>query len=142
MLRHLLICSFFLFGSVSGDPISTSFQELSKPGLVNQEIALRGFLYFNQDHWILAAESNLKSCCVGTIQKSNSQIILDSNLDRPPASKVVLIQGTLLFENGLFYLKNSKLIVDDSYNLFYFSAFFAIFLIVAYWFLKKVKALE
>ena len=62
----------------------------------NEQVKIRGFLYQKDDGaWILAAEPNLRSCCVGSAKKRESQVWV--NLKHPPASPSLAaydIEGT------------------------------------------------
>ena len=62
----------------------------------NKKITIKGFLYKNNnENWILASEPNLKSCCVGSHLKLNSQIIVYGDLPINPTSRAVSIEGKL-----------------------------------------------
>jgi hypothetical protein len=62
----------------------------------NKKITIKGFLYKNSnENWILASEPNLKSCCVGSHLKLNSQIIVYGDLPINPTSRAISIEGKL-----------------------------------------------
>lgn len=57
-------------------------------------IKIRGFLYENpQGGWILAAEPNLKSCCIGN--KMDKQIFIENFLALPNTEQIVELDGIL-----------------------------------------------
>jgi hypothetical protein len=119
MLTYVLTFGLLVFSSLCANPIPASFQELSQQDFLNREVTIRGFLYLKEDgNWILAAEPNLKTCCLGSTQKAKSQIILDSNFEGFSSNKVVLIQGNLTVEKGLFHLQNSKVLEDNEKSPF------------------------
>src|SRR5262249_33551792 len=94
-----------------------SFQDLSTTSFHNREVAIRGFLYAGKDgRRILSAEPNLKTCCIGSAHKAQSQIIVDSTLHVLPSSRAVTLQGTLTMENGAFHLKNAQAIAETGIN--------------------------
>lgn len=98
-----------------------NFNKLSET--VQQEVIVRGFLYQNaRGDWILAAEPNLKTCCVGSPEKMESQIFVAGDVSQqvgqPKAGRVYTLQGTFEIEHlkdssgnllKLYHLKNAKL---------------------------------
>lgn len=59
-----------------------------------KEISLRGFLYRSDDgNWILSQEPNLRSCCVGSAKKINSQVVLEGDINEVYLQKAVTIKG-------------------------------------------------
>jgi hypothetical protein len=74
-------------------------ENLSKEliSLHNTEVEVRGFLYKTaKEDWILAAQPNLKSCCVGSSEKINQQIFLEGDPGMEASTKPVLLQGRFL----------------------------------------------
>ncbi len=78
-----------------------TFDEL--PSLTSFEIIeIRGFLYQTpKGEWILAAEPNLKSCCLGSHEKKARQIILIGQFDRTAINRVITVQGRLVANEAL-----------------------------------------
>jgi hypothetical protein len=78
----------------------------------NERVHIRGFLYKTElshnDAWILAAEPNLKSCCVASPGKKGVQLLATGNLlkQMPLRSTAVGLEGHLQFlgaVEGPFY---------------------------------------
>lgn len=68
---------------------------------IPQKVAIKGFLYKSDSHdIILAAEPNLKSCCIGNSTKRNRQIIVIGDI--PPSflsqRKPVTLVGVLTID--------------------------------------------
>ena len=89
--EHILPCSFFELEGLLEKPID--YIET----IQGKRVEIRGFLYeTKQSQAILAAEPNLKSCCVGSEAKKHKQIVVkgdvSSAIDRTTA---VNIQGNL-----------------------------------------------
>lgn len=80
-------------------PKSISFFELESMLDSSQkaEIQIRGFLYKTLNgQLILAAEPDLKSCCVGNASKRNRQLLVFGNIDPMNLqSSAVLLKGEL-----------------------------------------------
>lgn len=99
------LLTLFLTQLLCGDQIS--FSDLGEKW-ADQKIEIRGFLYrMEEGQLILAAEPNLKSCCVGTAKNRNKQITIKSD-DLVPRSTVVELQGTLIMRDGYFLLDNAS----------------------------------
>jgi hypothetical protein len=85
-------------------------------------IEIRGFLYQADDsRTILAAEPNLKSCCVGSASKRHKQLLVDGNFTTNNAFPVTL-QGNLSVDFTRpfpFKLQNAVLIAEkeSSYGI-------------------------
>lgn len=79
----------------------SSIQEL-KRNLVSydqREVYLRGFLYQTAGkQWVLAAEPDLKSCCIGATDKVAQQVFLEGDFAQHPSSRAMLLQGTFHVE--------------------------------------------
>lgn len=76
-----------------------------------REVKVRGFLYASSDgNVILAAEPNLKTCCVGASHKMDRQIIVEGL--EPIAGRggysVVTVEGELERDGTVFRLKTRK----------------------------------
>lgn len=76
----------------------------------NQLVQIRGFLYKtelnNRGAWILAAEPNLRSCCVGSSGKRGLQLVVTGDLPREGSITAVSLKGHLQFPGeiqGPFY---------------------------------------
>lgn len=50
--------------------------------LSQQRVRIRGFLFASSSgEWVLSAEPNLKSCCVGSKEKANRQIVIRGGIE-------------------------------------------------------------
>ena len=90
----------------AAEPLKITFQDLDR---VNspQEIIIRGFLYQAPDgRWVLAAESNLRSCCVGATHKASSQLQLKGSFDRQKTNQVITVRGTLQQQDRHYILSD------------------------------------
>ncbi len=108
---------FFLFlficSSLSANTSIITFQDLPTTSLHNQEVMIRGFLYATEDgRWIVSSEPNLKTCCIGSSQKAQSQVILDSTFEEFPSNRAIALQGTLTSVNGVFHLTNARVLEE------------------------------
>lgn len=87
-----------------------------------RNVRIRGFLYQTQDgRWILSAEPNLKTCCVGSPAKALQQILVTGDFAKETLEPVT-VEGIFLVEpvNGpkgtgqLFKLENAKIYQERS----------------------------
>lgn len=63
---------------------------------------IRGFLYKTEkQQYILAAEPNLKSCCVGSASKRNKQILVSGTIDPQlfNSDRPITLKGLLEYDN-------------------------------------------
>lgn len=87
----LLVCSAALRAEL---PLITFQDDFAK--YEGQQISIRGFLYQTaDDRWILAAEPNLKSCCIGTEHKSRPQIQILGDFTKEHLDRVLTLQGLM-----------------------------------------------
>jgi len=78
------------------EAIPITFQDLANENYNGRQVAIKGFLYKqSEDHWILASEPGLKSCCVGSKNKINTQIVISGNLPKQSLSSAVIVEGDL-----------------------------------------------
>jgi hypothetical protein len=92
-------------------------QDPQAMGLVNgKRIKIRGFLYLSPSgDWILAAEPDLKSCCIGSKSKANQQIFLDGHFDPQLVNYAHEISGVIHIdakdqEERYYYLQKAVLL--------------------------------
>jgi hypothetical protein len=77
--------------------------------LQGQLVQARGFWYpTSSQEGILASDSGLKSCCLGSASKLNQQIIVKGHLDYLPTQRVVTLEG--IFKIGTFYNHEGQLL--------------------------------
>lgn len=98
-------------------PLRT-FAELDLIKLDQQIISIRGFLYKTADQqWILAADPDLKSCCVGAKNKARRQIYLEGELALPQQPVLAItLQGRFHYqrEGPPYYWLSEVAIVSKS----------------------------
>lgn len=114
MIRLLFLICVFIISQVQGE--LASFENLSqwKEG---EKIEIRGFLYQGKnEEWILSGEPNLKSCCVGSVEKISHQLILHDTFSQEQINKVVHLQGILHKQDHLYFLDEIKLIENTSHS--------------------------
>lgn len=138
----------------STEPKKISLQTLAKEKLADGVfIEIKGFLYRSSEGMtILAAEPNLKSCCIGSKNKAHQQIVVAGNLSLPALQHVVTLHGELhrsfqRREKGaeavLYTLKNAAIIegVPFDYSVFYKGALLAAIVFLAYQSQSKARFL-
>jgi hypothetical protein len=106
---------------------SLSFEQLKKLDYSqqNQDIRITGFLYAKgDDTWILAAEPNLRSCCVGSKNKINQQVHIEGQFNGENSPFAGTLQGHFFIdpvydEKGdliqLYHLTQVQRIPRDSF---------------------------
>lgn len=83
--------------------ISINFFNLGEVAQHNgQLVTIRGFLYESPEaSMVLAAEPNLKSCCVGSASKREKQLLVVGDLDSTDGGgNAVTLQGNLVVAMG------------------------------------------
>lgn len=99
LLNLLLACFMFLSILLEGSE-ALSFNDLilhdtSQSSYHHREVKIRGFLYYTQEKgWILAPEPNLKSCCLGNLEKINQQIFVSEMPTLKQSNQAVVVEGT------------------------------------------------
>ena len=136
-ILYFFITSFFCFFPVFGEQeaIEFSFLELSSgdldPVRNGQVIEIRGFLYETVDSQvILAAEPNLKSCCVGSDSKKQKQMLVSGNIFSALDDRsAVTLRGNLDIRQGdkFPYQLSNAIVVEANYQSFEMLAFFGVF---------------
>lgn len=123
-----------------------TFEMLSNlPDLEGKEISIKGFYYeTKRGESYLASQPNLKSCCLGSIDKLDRQILLEKKII-VPKSKVVSLRGVLKTspiynEQGqiasIYFLKNPVIIQEAHYYIFYLTII--CFILIVVFVLKKI----
>ncbi|MGZ3633454.1 MAG: hypothetical protein ACXU9U_04065 [Parachlamydiaceae bacterium] len=107
-----------------------------------QNVKIRGFMYQgNEGNWILSAEPNLKSCCVGTSSKKGSQIFVkDFSLKKVPLSVVALVGEFQIQTTGAPYfymLKEARL--DEEPILLSYALIFSLGFILVLFVALRIK---
>lgn len=124
---------FVTFEMLSNHSLNSPFYDFE-----GKEVSIKGFYYeSNRGDSFLASQPNLKSCCVGSIDKLDRQVLLEGHFV-VPKSKAVTFRGILKTSptynqqgdlQSLYFLKNPVLIQEEYYNLFYVVLFFLICII-------------
>jgi hypothetical protein len=82
--------------------------QLKEP-LPIENCSVSGFLYKSeQNNYILSSETNLKSCCIGSLNKKNSQILCKGSLEDALGKGLVRLEGTLDKEEECLTLKDCR----------------------------------
>lgn len=82
-----------------------------KEPLPIEKCQVSGFLYKSiEGQYILSQESQLKSCCIGSKSKINSQIVCSGFLDDALNKGVINLSGTLDQEQGQFVLRECHIV--------------------------------
>lgn len=135
-------------------PLSLSFQDLSEPAesqlyrkYHNKEVVIRGFIYETAGgEKILAAQPDVKSCCVGSKDKTSEQILLVGNITLEDASKAYLVQGKFVVDPkkdesnkivSLYRLEEASIHPRGPMGLIKFIIAGALFFAVAYFLMRK-----
>lgn len=103
----------------------------------DQTILIKGFLYRDKNnHWILASEPNLKSCCLGSPQKIKSQIAVFGDLPMTPPIRAITIQGKLQIAdqsaNHFYSIRQASVPANTSdHNLYWMETVMVVFFCLA-----------
>lgn len=95
-----------------------SWEQLQK-GQEGDDCALTGFLYKAPDgSWILSPNPQLKSCCLGRVEKEPSQIALSRDYSSFSLAKPLCVQGKLhTSSQGSLTLQEIEAIQKGSFPL-------------------------
>lgn len=127
-MRLLILC-FLLISSpnqwLSAEPpLEISFfEDLKGPdekvqNLNLQRVRIRGFLYQAKDgRLILAAEPNLKSCCVAAVAQRKKQIVISGHFNPPQhQASAIVVEGIFSVHpsDQSYHLTDAHQVVEDS----------------------------
>lgn len=105
-----------------------TFQDLAEHQ--NQRIELKGFAYETKSgEKVLAAEPNLKCCCVGTNHKADQQVIIQGVEGPFSPYQVIHLEGKLDFQERRYYLKEASRV--ETQSNFWIYAAPALFILIA-----------
>lgn len=118
----LTVISFSLFSQdTEQQPQKISFFELNEWANSHptpHNIQIRGFLYETPNHTlILAAEPNLKCCCIGNIAKQNKQIVVLGEIGQQHDRRnAMTLAGTLNINphNDIIFTLENAVVVNDA----------------------------
>lgn len=138
MTTKLILTLFSMLAPLCAELQTLSFDQLGA-AFNGQEVEVRGFFYESKEgKHILAAQPNLKSCCVGSSKKISRQIVLLGDLPEMPQQRAVTVRGVFAAAPtfgeddeliGLYYLKNIELLNEfDDTAIYSLVAFFVIVL--------------
>jgi hypothetical protein len=92
----------------SGSLTTLSFDQPDWISFHQSEVRICGFLYQTREgQWILASEPYLKSCCIGSDDKIDNQIVILGLQVQTPPSQAVTIQGIFFVDPT--YMQNGEL---------------------------------
>lgn len=110
-MNLLLKCLILL--SVTGAVPLTFFDLEEKTVTSGELISIKGFLYESEDGYILAAQPNLKSCCVGKVE--HIFVSGDSSLKASPY--VITLEGMLKVDPSHKYvLEQAHVVPEEKYT--------------------------
>lgn len=162
--NHWFFFTFFLTSLISllstleaNSPQPLTFLNLGDAdfqSLQGKRVEIRGFLYKNgRDEWILAAEPNLKTCCMGSKEKRDRQLLIIDQIDDLPTPlplTAITLQGDLIIGANsdlspsdakplipIYHLKNSIFIPSSSHPLFFSLVAIAIGFFTTLWMAKS-----
>lgn len=117
-MKALLL--FFVLCSGTLHAKELSFDSLAEAAYP-QEVTVCGFLYRTQSgDLVLAAEPNLKSCCVGGRHTVEKQIYVEGDIESLKAGQVYLLQGIFTVDpfkdsaghlTRLYQLRNARVLL-------------------------------
>jgi hypothetical protein len=122
---------------------ASTYQQNTKTG---QLIEIRGFLYeANDSTLILAAEPNLKSCCVGSTSKRNRQLLVKSDSLETSQTNAITLKGHLIIDPNdtfPFKLENAEIVAIKNQNktLLLFLSVIAVLSVGTYLWYKRRKS--
>lgn len=91
-----------------------SFDDLNDPekmaAVIDSPATLRGFLHRKDSMWILAAEPNVKSCCIANANQATKQIILEGDFSTLSQQTVVKIEGLLTYKQPFYHLQKASVV--------------------------------
>lgn len=132
--------SFFLLTA----SLSLSFDDLSDAKAIEQadgsSVRMRGFLYHKDDGtWILAAQPDVRSCCVGSKENAQRQVIVQGNILKDNYLSVVALEGTFKSHPN-FYVLSDASFIDSSHTQKPIATFIVIGLVgvcLSLWYYRK-----
>ena len=118
-MKHILpflLCSilFFLTPAYAETYIEVGFEQLKD--FNGQHIKIKGFLYPRKEGGaVLAAQPNLKTCCVGSRQNAGNQIIIMEPIEWNGRLQVQTAEGKLVADTqkGVFLLESVRLVPEE-----------------------------
>ncbi|ADI37501.1 putative uncharacterized protein [Waddlia chondrophila 2032/99] len=109
----LLIC---LLPVLSWAEQKVSFHQISKT-INNEKIEISGYIYQSENgEAYLAPQPDLKSCCIGSRQRSGEQIVLKDLESIPATKQPVTMRGTLRIdpETGQMFLTEGEAVPKEN----------------------------
>jgi len=117
----LFLCGMsFHFLCMADTPKLLNFYELpefANTSLHADEVQIRGFLYVSKnDALVLAAEPNLRSCCVGKREMKNKQLIVSGDIKKDVIDgSAVLLQGRFVADRDGYRLENASVVEEKGF---------------------------
>lgn len=144
--KYLGIMIFGISILAAKEEISTAYTFLDLETHVQngQLIEIRGFLYeTEQKQLILAAEPNLKSCCVGSHSKRQKQLLVSGDVKEGISSmSAVTLKGELLVHFGdifPFRLENASIQVQPDIPYSMLGVLTMILVFTGIWLILRAK---
>lgn len=99
LISAIFLAFFMIVNSIHADePIALNFDLLRDSAflhqIVGQKVKIRGFLFpLDSNLSILSSEPHLKTCCIGSQDKSDQQIFLIGDFEKVPRGQRVEFEG-------------------------------------------------
>jgi hypothetical protein len=85
---------------------------------VGEKLELKGFLFQSNDGaWILSKDPDLKSCCIGSAHKRDSQVTLLGEFSTYSTNKPLQVTGTLHAATEGYILAETDVIQKGSFPI-------------------------
>lgn len=106
-----LFAMLFLLSAASlGGAALTIDVLLSDPPTEGSVVTVRGFLYkLDEDQWVMAREPNLRTCCIGSVEKSTEQILVAGRLHDVAEARTHTVSGRYTQQDGRHLIQEAEM---------------------------------
>lgn len=108
-----------------------------------QKIQIRGFLYSKDSAYILAAEPDLRSCCVGSAAKRHAQVLILGNIETAlNRSTPILLEGTFSHHPDHpfpYHLESAQVVPEEPPSYAPVVLISVILLLISIWILTRLR---